>query len=151
VLVAIFASFIELGWWIPVALLGIVAAISGPSMLIAWLKLRQRSLGPILDASGWAINGRMRINVPLGGRLSKTARLPRDAQRSRRDPLADRHTGAWAVLLIVLLLAALVLAWRQEWLNPWLPEHFERRTPAAPVEGASEKAIAPPAPDAGVR
>ncbi|WP_208512209.1 hypothetical protein, partial [Variovorax paradoxus] len=41
---------------------GIVIAISGPSMLIAWLKLRQRSLGPILDASGWAINGRMKVN-----------------------------------------------------------------------------------------
>ncbi len=52
VLVGVFASFVDLGWWIPAGVLGIVLAISGPSMLIAWLKLRQRSLGPILDASG---------------------------------------------------------------------------------------------------
>src|SRR5690606_4623860 len=91
VLVAIFGKFVELGWWIPVGLLGIVLAISGPSMLIAWLKLRQRSLGPLLDASGWAINGRMRVNVPLGGALSKTARLPRNAERSFRDPFAERR------------------------------------------------------------
>ena len=62
VLVGIFGKFIDLGPWIPVALVGLIAAISGPSMMIAWLKLRQRSLGPILDASGWAINGRMRID-----------------------------------------------------------------------------------------
>ena len=76
VLVGIFGKFIDLGQWIPVALAGIVIAISGPSMLIAWLKLRQRSLGPILDASGWAINGRMKVSVRLGGMLSQTARVP---------------------------------------------------------------------------
>src|SRR5690606_12074893 len=48
VLVGVFSKFVDLGWWIPAALLGIVLAISGPSMVIAWLKLRQRSLGPIL-------------------------------------------------------------------------------------------------------
>jgi hypothetical protein len=78
VMVGIFGKFIELGPWIPVALLGIILAISGPSMLIAWLKLRQRSLGPILDASGWAINGRMNINLRLGAccRRPPSARLP---------------------------------------------------------------------------
>ncbi|RYF80302.1 MAG: hypothetical protein EOO29_14390, partial [Comamonadaceae bacterium] len=48
VLVGMFAKFVDLGAWIPMAVAGIVIAISGPSMLIAWLKLRQRSLGPIL-------------------------------------------------------------------------------------------------------
>src|SRR5690606_19082070 len=66
VVVGFFSKFIELGPWIPVALIGIILSISGPSMLIAWLKLRERSLGPILDASGWAINGRMKINLQLG-------------------------------------------------------------------------------------
>ena len=43
------------------AALGLMAAVSGPSMLIAALKLRQRNLGPILDANGWAVNGCVRI------------------------------------------------------------------------------------------
>ncbi|MET0210208.1 MAG: hypothetical protein ABW220_14285 [Burkholderiaceae bacterium] len=71
VIVGVFGRFIDLGWWIPVALLGIVISISGPSMLIAWLKLRQRSLGPILDASGWAINSRMRVSVRQGDSLTQ--------------------------------------------------------------------------------
>lgn len=82
VAVGIFAKVVDLGVWIPLGLMGIVLAISGPSMLIAWLKLHQRSLGPLLDASGWAINGRMRINTRLGGSLSQTAKVPANARRT---------------------------------------------------------------------
>src|SRR2546430_11188922 len=52
------------------ALVGIIAIISGPSMIIAWLKLRQRTIGPILDANGWAVNGRVKVNIPLGTSLT---------------------------------------------------------------------------------
>ncbi|WP_067064001.1 hypothetical protein [Roseateles chitosanitabidus] len=71
VIVGLFGRFVDLGWWIPLALVGIMLSISGPSMLIAWLKLRQRSLGPILDASGWAINNRMKLSTRLGTSLTK--------------------------------------------------------------------------------
>lgn len=74
VIVGVFGRFVDLGWWIPLAVLGIVLSISGPSMLIAWLKLRQRSLGPILDASGWAINNRMKLSTKLGTALTKRPR-----------------------------------------------------------------------------
>jgi hypothetical protein len=65
--------------------------ISGPSMMLAWLKLRQRNLGPILDANGWAINGRARINVPFGGALTDRAVLPKNAERSFDDPYAEKR------------------------------------------------------------
>jgi hypothetical protein len=115
VMVAVFAKFIDLGHWIPVAIVGIVMAISGPSMLVAWLKLHQRSLGPILDASGWAINGRMRVSVRLGGSLSQTARLPANARRVGPELFADRH--AWGGAAVALLLVAVValLAWHFDW------------------------------------
>jgi hypothetical protein len=117
VMVGIFGKFVDLGQWIPVAIAGIVLAISGPSMLIAWLKLRQRSLGPILDASGWAINGRMRVNVRLGGSLSQTAHLPARSKRTIRDPYAEgNRTGFWLCAL-VLVLALAVLAWRMGWVR----------------------------------
>lgn len=112
VVVALVSRFIELGWWIPVGLLGLVLAISGPSMLIAWLKLRQRSLAPILDASGWAINGRLRLNVPMGRVVSRTARLPRGASRRWRalDAAPAGRARAW-VLAVVALAAGAVAAW----------------------------------------
>ena len=135
VAVGIFGKFIELGPWIPVALLGIILAISGPSMLIAWLKLRQRSLGPILDASGWAINGRMNINLRLGGTLSQTAKVPASARFAvKDDPYADRHTGRWlGAAGGVLVLAALV--WRLGWADGVLPASLHYGAPA-PVASA---------------
>ncbi|MDM0030804.1 hypothetical protein QTI33_01455 [Variovorax sp. J22P271] len=117
VLVALFSKFIDLGQWIPIAILGMVCAISGPSMLIAWLKLRQRSLGPILDASGWAINGRMKVNVRLGASLSKTAQVPRHALRFGRDPYADRRGVATALAALALMAAITLLAWESGWLR----------------------------------
>ena len=53
-----------------------VLVISIPSMIIAYLKLRKRNLGPILDANGWAVNARAKINVPFGGVLTQVATLP---------------------------------------------------------------------------
>jgi hypothetical protein len=61
---------------------GLILLISTPSMLIAWLKLRQRNLGPILDANGWAVNGRVQMNVPFGGALTREATIPAGAQSS---------------------------------------------------------------------
>jgi hypothetical protein len=69
-------------WQVCLAFAGILLLVSTPSMLIAWLKLRQRNLGPILDANGWAINGRVKMNVPFGGSLTKVAELPPGAQPS---------------------------------------------------------------------
>jgi len=130
VLVAVFSKFVDLGQWIPIAVLGIVIAISGPSMLIAWLKLRQRSLGPILDASGWAINGRMRVNVRLGGSLSQTAHLPAHAKRVLSDPYAERHTLAGVLAVLVAVSALAVLAWRMDWFDAEWPPALQRTPPA---------------------
>ncbi len=95
------------GWKIPLGLAGLVAVISGPSVLIAWLKIRQRTLGPILEASGWAINGRVRITMPLGRALTDLARVPAGTSRRLDDPYKERSRGwIWFVLVVVLALAA---------------------------------------------
>lgn len=152
VAVGLFGKFIDLGWWIPVALLGIMLAISGPSMLIAWLKLRQRSLGPILDASGWAINGRMLVNVRLGGSLSQTAHIPRGAQRRLHDPYAQRHGKAWALTVLLVALALLFGVWRLGLADAVLPDALRHhdsprgRTHLTTPGAASPAAAAPEAP-----
>lgn len=143
VLVGIFGKFIDLGPWIPVALVGLIAAISGPSMMIAWLKLRQRSLGPILDASGWAINGRMRINLPLGRSLSQTAKVPVGARRTAGDPYAEGNglRNTLVALAVVALLA--LMAWRLHWIDGLLPAGWQYGAAPAAVPAAPESAPAP--------
>ncbi|KKB62180.1 hypothetical protein WM40_18685 [Robbsia andropogonis] len=136
VIVGVFGKFVELGWWIPVALIGIIIAISGPSMAIAWLKLRERSLGPILDASGWAINGRMKVNVRLGTMLSQTARIPLSS-RPVKDPYADRHTGGYITATLLVLAVVAIVGWRFGWANRWLPAGAHFATVQARVTGAT--------------
>ena len=63
-------------WQVPLVFAGIMLVISAPSMAIAWLKLRKRNLGPILDANGWAVNAKAKMNVPFGGALTGVATLP---------------------------------------------------------------------------
>ena len=62
---SVVSGFLKLPiWQMPLAVGGIILAVSGPSMLIAFLKLRQRNLGPILDANGWAINTKAVNHIP---------------------------------------------------------------------------------------
>lgn len=76
-------------WVVVLVLISILLVVSGPSMLIAWLKLRQRNLGPILDASGWAINGRVKVPVSLGRSLTSIAKLPAGTIPALDDKFAE--------------------------------------------------------------
>jgi hypothetical protein len=98
-------SFFGLGIWMPLGLVGLMLAISLPSMVIAWLKLRQRNIGPILDANGWAVNAKAKINIPFGGTLTGTAKLPKGSKRDLFDPYKERHTKRNVALVIIGLLA----------------------------------------------
>ena len=96
-------------WKIPLVVVGVILGISGPSMLIAFLKLRQRTLGPVLEGNGWAINGRVKINIPLGTSLTAAKKLPLGSKRLLEDPFEDkdakrrfRLTIAALVLLVVV-------------------------------------------------
>jgi hypothetical protein len=108
-LAAIFTGFLKLLWWqMPLVIAGLMLLISGPSMIIAWLKLRQRNLAPILDANGWAVNARVRINVNFGSSLTKVAALPTGSVRKLEDPFADKKSPWPKVTVVILILAALL-------------------------------------------
>lgn len=113
-LAAIVTGFLRLeAWQMPLVILGVFVLISGPSVLMAILKLRHRNLGPILDANGWAVNGRVKINIPFGGQLTQIARLPQNARRSLEDPYEDKDAARQRRVfytLIVLLVAGLIVA-----------------------------------------
>jgi len=104
------------------AVVAVMLVISLPSVVLADLKLRKRNLGPILDANGWAINTRARINVPFGTTLTRVAKLPPGARRDNRDRYAE--TGFPFKTVIGLLVAGyLAWIWYEGRLDRHLPDH----------------------------
>ena len=155
---SILAMFFGLGVWMPIGLLGLLLAISGPSMLIAWLKLRQRNVGPILDANGWSVNAMARINVPFGAALTQVAVLPKGARRQLRDPFAEKQRP-WKLYVLLLAVLALAALWFSGRLDGYLPQAIRAQSvlgcapaakpqlPPLPKPGG-EPAKGPPAPPA---
>lgn len=110
-LASILTGFLGLKWWqMPLALAGLVLIVSGPAVVMAWIKLRNRNLGPLLDANGWAVNARARINVSFGTSLTQLARLPEGAERTNDDPYADKRTS-WKLYFALLALSIALLVW----------------------------------------
>jgi hypothetical protein len=121
VVVAVMGGVFGLGKWAPIGILAILLAVSAPSMLLAFMKLRRRNLGPLLDANGWAINALTRINVPFGTALTDRATLPPGAQRSLADPYAEKRRP-WKLYLVLIAILVLGVAWYLGKLDEHLPE-----------------------------
>jgi len=135
-------------WQLPLVVVGLILVISVPSMVIAWLKLRQRTLGPILEGNGWAVNGRVAINIPFGSALTEVAKKPAGSHLSLDDPYEDKEAAArkrrlifWAVV-IALLGAAAWIRWdaTQHRDAGGQPRYFwmERAVPPAPAAPAAD-------------
>ena len=105
---SVVSGFMALSWWqMPLALAGILLLISGPSMILTAMKLHKRNLGSILDANGWAINTRARINISMGCFMTSVAVLPENSKRCLDDPFADKKSKwkCWVAGIIVIALA----------------------------------------------
>ena len=99
-------EFAKNGWWaIPTLIICILLAISGPSMVLAWMKLRKRNLAPLLNANGWAINADAIVNVLFGNTLTEQAQYP---IVKLKDPHAKikklTKGGKWAIAVAAILL-----------------------------------------------
>jgi hypothetical protein len=107
-------------WQVPLVFVCLMLLISSPSMLIAWLKLRKRNLGPILDANGWAVNAKARINVPFGASLTSVAELPTGARRNLLDPYAEKKSP-WPSIIVLVILLWLTYVTLDKWgyLSEW--------------------------------
>ena len=109
-LAALAKELFALTWWqLLLTFAAILLIISGPSMVMAWMKLRRRNIAPLLNANGWAVNAAAKISIPFGNTLTDVAKFPK---MKLKDPYA---TGmpAWAKVLITLciLAGAAVAAW----------------------------------------
>lgn len=119
-LTGLFEGIFALKWWqLIAAFVGILLLISGPAMVMAWMKLRRRNIAPLLNANGWAINAASKISIPFGETLTDIAKYPK---LKLKDPYAKKAIPTWKKWLISLFTLAVVatalwlsnlLAWAQ--------------------------------------
>lgn len=141
---AALGGFVTAKWYNIILLVAaVVIFISGPSMLLAWLKLRKRNLGPLLNANGWAINSVVKINTTFGQTLTSVAKYPKIVGK---DPFADKKMAWWKKCLIwlVILAALFVVGFKltqHYW--PWECKPVEEPAATEVVDSIAVEAEAP--------
>ena len=134
-LVVIFKGLKAMAWWkLILVFVAIMLVISGPAMVLAWLKLRRRNIAPLLNANGWAVNAASKISIPFGETLTDVAKYPK---MKLTDPYAKAGLAPWKKWLISL--SAVVVAVGVLWifnLLAWakLPSPLPRYHKAEVVE-----------------
>ena len=138
---AALGGFVTAKWYnILLLIAAVVIFISGPSMLLAWLKLRKRNLGPLLNANGWAINSVVKINTTFGATLTSMAKYPKVVGK---DPFADKKMAWWKKCLIwLVILAALFVVGFRLTQHYWIWESKPTEAPVAEVVEATADAAA---------
>ena len=105
-LVAVFEGLAELSWWkLILVFVGILLAISGPAMILAWMKLRRRNIAPLLNANGWAVNASSKISIPFGETLTDSAKFPK---LKLQDPYKKAGIPVWKKWMITIAILAVV-------------------------------------------
>ena len=105
-LAALAKGIFALQWWqLLLAVVGIILVISGPAMVLAWLKLRRRNVAPLLNANGWAVNAASKISIPFGETLTDIAKFP---TLKLKDPYAKAGIAPWKKWLITVVVLAVV-------------------------------------------
>lgn len=120
VLASVFAMLSSLKGWL--SILGIVGAVLAISALNAWLKLRRRDMSVLLEANGWAVNVHTRITARIAQVFAFTPELPKDAKLEHADMLPgvdDEGNTAWPLIVLLLLGAAVVVAWYGRFKAHW--------------------------------
>ena len=111
-LAGVIAALKGITWWQVLLIIAVVMLIiSGPSMFIAWRKLRKRDLGPILNANGWAINAQSLVNTKFGKTLTSLAQFPKltAVDPEARKKQARRRFWCWFCSIVIVAAVALWL------------------------------------------
>lgn len=110
-LTSIFKGIFALKWWqLLMVFIGIMLVISGPAMVMAWMKLRRRNIAPLLNANGWAVNAASKISIPFGETLTDIAKFPK---LKMKDPYAKKGLPTWKkwVISVASLAVVVVASW----------------------------------------
>ena len=93
-------------WWqYIVVFVCVLLVISGPSMIMAYLKLRRRNLAPVLNANGWAVNADAIVSVLFGRTLTEQVAFP-----IVKLPKVKKGMDTWKKWLIAICCILVVLA-----------------------------------------
>ena len=130
-------AWLGLHWyhWV-ILFLAIILLISGPAMIMAWLKLRKRNLAPILNANGWALNQRILVNTSFGATLTSIAKYPVVKAKdpyTTKAPLWKRILR-WLIVIIILAVAVYFIIPKEK--RPFWPQ--EAQVVEVPVETPAE-------------
>ena len=100
----------EMHAWALLIVPTILLLVSGPSMILAWMKLRRRNLAPLLNANGWAVNADAIVNVLFGNTLTEQAEYPVLGDKAIRRKGEKAKGKKWAIVLAVIVVLAAVAA-----------------------------------------
>ena len=116
----IFTKLFDLSWWkIILVIVSVMLFISGPAMVMAWMKLRRRNIAPLLNANGWAVNATSKISIPFGETLTEMAKYPR---LKLKDPYAKKGLPTlkkwmYSIIMLLIVFASLWLTNCLSWAN----------------------------------
>ena len=103
----------EMHAWALLIVPAILIVVSGPSMILAWMKLRKRNLAPLLNANGWAINADAIVSVLFGNTLTDQAQFPivkiKDPFAKKGLSKAEKWTIAVVATLVGIIIAVLAV------------------------------------------
>ena len=140
-----------MGWKLIFVFIGIMLVISGPAMVLAWLKLRRRNIAPLLNANGWAVNSASKISIPFGETLTDVAKF---TKLKIKDPYAKAGLAPWKKWVISIAAVAVVagglwifnlLSWAG--LQSPLPRYNQTEVVAEEVVETPADSLAIPAPE----
>ena len=137
-------------WYGILGVVAIVLVVSGPSVILAWFRLRARDFAPVLNACGWAINKKMRMPMRLSRVFTHEAEVPEGSNIDMTDPYVEKHFWRNFLIGVVVVLLAILAIWK--WRYGWIPEQYwpgfmQKPKPvveevAAPAEEAAAEAKA---------
>ena len=116
-------------------------------MILAFIKLRKRNLGPILDANGWAVNAKAKINVPFGTSLTHIATLPPGSQRDLTDRYAEKKSP-WPKIIVLAIILYLAIEWLTGGMDAHLTKGLKHDTHFEHDTFFGQKIVATPQPNA---
>lgn len=124
-LASVMAAVRGFAWWqYPLAVVVIIMAVSLPSVVLSYFKLRRRDLGAILNASGWAVNRKLLFSMRLAKSFTRCA--------------AAAYPWKTLASLAALLLAVAIIAWRCSACGGCEKESCERQSETQEVNGNAQ-------------
>ena len=142
-LTGLLKGIFALKWWqLIIAFVGIMLVISGPAMVMAWMKLRRRNIAPLLNANGWAINAASKISIPFGETLTENVKFPK---LKFKDPYAKKGLPTWKKWMISLatLIVVIVGLWLGnllKWVGAPSPLFHSNKNEVGVVEKVADRA-----------